>query len=105
MGYACYYNDARKRWQGYAVAARCDHKGCRERIDRGVAYACGDPPDGGEHGCGGFFCDDHAVYVGREIAPVSGRLCRACYDALPADVRAKLEAEDDGPPTSMEAVR
>jgi len=97
MGYARYYSTGNRRWQGYAVAARCEHPGCRERIDRGLAYACGEPPDGGDHGCGGSFCEAHRVSVGHEIVGGAGNLCRACYDALPDEIRARLDAEDDAP--------
>lgn len=36
MGYGVYWEN--KRWQGYVVSAYCDHKGCREIIDRGMGY-------------------------------------------------------------------
>lgn len=44
---------------GYGVPAYCDHPGCGEKIDRGIAYICGGEPDGGESGCGLFFCGEH----------------------------------------------
>lgn len=36
MGYQVYW--ANGRWQGYGVPAYCDHKGCKEEIDRGLGY-------------------------------------------------------------------
>ena len=49
-----------EREVGYSVQAVCDHPGCKHKIDRGLAYACG-----GEHGesggvsCNGYFCEGH----------------------------------------------
>ncbi len=36
MGYQVYWENG--RWQGYGVPAYCDHVGCFEEIDRGIAY-------------------------------------------------------------------
>jgi hypothetical protein len=50
------------KWQrdiGYGVPAFCDHPQCNERIDRGLAYVCGEEPYGGDNGCGLYFCDEH----------------------------------------------
>ncbi len=46
---------------GYGVPAICDHPDCNKKIDRGIAYICGAEPDGGEDGCGLFFCEEHQV--------------------------------------------
>lgn len=66
MGYAYCGKDARGRRIGYAISAKCDFKGCKTRIDRGMGYACG-----GDHGeefcqadpwdnyCDGYFCSEH----------------------------------------------
>ena len=43
MGYGCYTSSS-GRDQGYGVPAKCDHPGCDEDIDRGIAFACGDDP-------------------------------------------------------------
>lgn len=59
MGWSIGYDDNWKRDIGYGVPARCDHPDCNEEIDRGLAFACGGEPFGGEHGCGLFFCGDH----------------------------------------------
>lgn len=37
MGYSVYW--ANGRWQGYGVPAYCDHKKCKNEIDRGMGYA------------------------------------------------------------------
>ena len=70
---------------GYTVEAECDETGCMKRIDRGLAYACGDAPDGGEHGCGLFFCYDHLLMGG----PV--QLCKQCIQR-----HSKLPIEECG---------
>lgn len=62
MGYARYLlPDGREA--GYGVEAECDRPGCPRRIDRGLAYLCGQHPDGhrdpSEPGCGYYFCPDH----------------------------------------------
>lgn len=78
MGYG-YYVLPDGREAGYAVDATCDQDGCGERIDRGLGYLCGDEPgDGGEHGCGRYFCGSH-LYSGGPV-----QLCESCLDAYDA---------------------
>lgn len=59
MGYSVYFSDKNNRWQGYGVPAFCDHPGCKNEIDRGMAYVC---CGNQEHtnSCGGFYCAEHA---------------------------------------------
>ncbi len=87
MGYAIYetpMGDA-----GYAVSDICHEEGCTEKIDRGVAYLCGDQPGyQSEYGCGRWFCGEH-MYGGPEES--LGGHCRACRDAA-----APEEARRDG---------
>jgi hypothetical protein len=66
--------NAEGREVGYNVAATCDQPGCSAAIDRGLAYVCGGMHDGGEHGCGKYFCEEH-LFGG---APA--QLCKACLD-------------------------
>jgi len=72
MGWGNCGEDSRGRAIGYYHTATCDHAGCGEAIDRGLAYACG-----GMHGtgclggdaridwsadfpsCEGYFCEQH----------------------------------------------
>lgn len=49
MGWGNCGTDSTGRKIGYAVRAKCDHRGCKERIDRGLSYACGEM-----HGAGNF---------------------------------------------------
>jgi len=59
---------------GYSIDATCDHKDCSKEIDRGLAYVCGDMHDGGEYGCGKYFCYDHLTVT------KLGQLCKECAD-------------------------
>lgn len=52
MSWAIGYDENWKRDVGYGVPAICDHPGCNEKIDRGLAFVCGGEPMGGEKGCG-----------------------------------------------------
>lgn len=61
---------------GYHVFATCDEQSCKSRIDRGLAYVCGGEHDGGEHGCGGYFCYEHLFMTKR------GQLCNKCLEGV-----------------------
>ncbi|MCK9435483.1 MAG: hypothetical protein M0R32_11950, partial [Candidatus Cloacimonetes bacterium] len=47
---------------GYGVKAICEHPGCKKKIDRGLAYACGNDIGSSDTFCNGFFCGDHLYY-------------------------------------------
>lgn len=59
MSWAIGYDKNWGRDIGYGVPAYCDHPGCMEKIDRGLAYVCGNSPYGGDFGCGLYFCENH----------------------------------------------
>jgi hypothetical protein len=61
MGYAYYevIRNGEKIEAGYGVEAICEKANCNAKIDRGLAYLCGKTPGGDEHGCGGYFCEQH----------------------------------------------
>jgi len=63
MGWADCGVDSNGRPIGYAFRATCDQSGCDAKIDRGLAYACGDMHgEGSEEGdtyCEKYFCYDH----------------------------------------------
>lgn len=66
---------------GYGVKAICDFPGCTTKIDRGLAFVCGGMHDGGEHGCGGYFCEEHrsfAIPAEDENGERVGELCPDC---------------------------
>ena len=57
---------------GYAVDATCEFLGCNKKIDRGLAYKCGDYPGSGDDFCNGYFCYDHLVMT------KNGQRCEEC---------------------------
>lgn len=59
MSWSIGYDQLRKRDVGYGVPAYCDAPGCREEINRGLSYVCGNEPHGGAKGCGLYFCEKH----------------------------------------------
>lgn len=63
---------------GYGVLATCAEGGCTAAIDCGLSYVCGSMHDGGELGCGDYFCGRHLYGGGPE------QLCRACSDLYEA---------------------
>ena len=62
MGWSDCGKDSRGRRIGYAYGAICDEPGCRKRIDRGLAYACGGM-HGEDPGCEGYFCEAHLTTI------------------------------------------
>lgn len=79
MGWSIGWSDKHQRDVGYGVPCTCEHPDCNEQIDRGLAHVCGDMHDGGDHGCGLYFCESHLEYVERDGQGV--RLCNACASA------------------------
>jgi hypothetical protein len=62
MGYARYEiirPNGDRIQAGYAVDAVCEEEGCTAEINRGLAYLCGKDPRGDDHGCSGYFCEEH----------------------------------------------
>lgn len=82
MGNARYeiYRNGKKIQAGYDVATVCEEDGCTEKIDRGLAYLCGETPGGDEHGCGGYYCGSHLYMT---LAEGFGDLCKRCKEAVP----------------------
>lgn len=94
MGWANCGTDSRGRKIGYAISAKCDHPGCKTRIDRGLGYKCG-PMHGDNAGltCEGYFCEAHRVNV--EFHPGSfahselgeyAMVCARCAAELASDL-------------------
>jgi hypothetical protein len=95
MGWAIGFDSRWNRDIGYGVPAICDRPGCGEKIDRGLSFACGGHPYGGERGCGLFFCGEHLTGTrkdGDRHVWVCGRCDknRPPYDPTP-DVREWVE--------------
>lgn len=59
MGWANCGTDSLGRNIGYAHAGTCDHPGCKKKIDRGLAYACGGMHGEDEVSCEKYFCEEH----------------------------------------------
>jgi len=85
MGYAHYTvtRDGEEIEAGYAVDTVCEQTGCKEKIDRGLAYLCGETPGGDEHGCGGYFCGQH-LYMALDLPATEG-LCKPCLERYEAE--------------------
>lgn len=87
MGWANCGTDSKGRRIGYAVPAKCDHPGCKARIDRGLSYACGGM-HGSSDGCEDYFCGDHLKHrydPGDERAKQFCFSCAAALDEQQAD--------------------
>jgi len=83
MGYAIYEiprpdqhcDQTMKR--GYAITCKCHHRGCKSKIDRGLAYLC--------YSCTWYFCDKHMVITDKEFECFAGKgiqVCYRCYKAV-----------------------
>lgn len=75
--------DSKGRRIGYLFRGMCDHPGCKEKIDRGLSYACGGMHGTGEGGCEGYFCAKHLYHVEDPFGWVGRQegfavLCDAC---------------------------
>lgn len=77
MGWA-YGVNQEGREIGYGVEATCDLDGCDEQIDRGLWHVCGGMHDGGEHGCGRYFCGSHIFHA----LGTPDQMCEACLNAF-----------------------
>lgn len=82
MGWG-YGINANGREVGYTVEAVCDDRECDEEIDRGLGYVCGYEHDGGEYGCGDYFCSSHLYYLKPIGAERSIQLCTRCSANIP----------------------
>lgn len=79
MGWSDCGTDSKGRPIGYAHRAICDHPGCKKKIDRGLAYACGGMHGENEGDCEDYFCDEHLFSVEDPDERLhSARLCEAC---------------------------
>ena len=57
MGWGNCGKDRKGRNIGYVFPAKCDQKGCKkERIHRGLFYACGGMHGENDGDCEGYFC-------------------------------------------------
>ncbi len=108
MGWARCGHDSRGRPIGYAHSARCDHPGCKAKIDRGLSYACGGM-HGTSDGCEDYFCGDHMTHAYDPCAGESKQFCLGCAGELDRQkmsdlLQALVEAVTD-PNASALAIR
>lgn len=68
MGYSIGFSNGRDI--GYGVIATCDQPKCDKKIDRGMAYCCGEFRN--DNACGLYFCSEHLYYGD------STQLCDRC---------------------------
>jgi len=82
MGWGNCGEDSKGRPIGYCHIGICDHPGCNEKIDRGLAYACGGM-HGDQEGCEGYFCYEHLILVDAEKYELTqGQLCPKCFEEM-----------------------
>lgn len=101
MGWALGYDSMTNRDIGYSVVAFCDHPGCGTEIDRGLSYACGGEPYGGEGGCGLYFCSAHLGYTDTEEINdkiYGSGVCERCADFLEKTDRWEKDGSHGRPP-------
>jgi hypothetical protein len=101
MGWGNCGTDSKGRKIGYYFTAKCDHKGCKRKIHRGLAYACGGDHGEGQFYCEGYFCEHH-LRVAEPEQDECFQLCPACFkvadkleDERERETIARIEAEVD----------
>lgn len=77
MGWSyCGKNSTTGDEMGYGVAGVCAQHGCGKEIDHGLSYVCGSMHEGGDHGCGRYFCEGHLIIC--EVSEDVTQLCEEC---------------------------
>lgn len=71
---------------GYNVEAVCDYSGCDNKIDRGLAYACGGNHEAGDDYCADYFCYEHLIMTEK------GQRCPDCAKLVPEEEEEDIEA-------------
>lgn len=73
MGYG-YYEietpDGKPMKRGYSVSCKCHARGCKEKIDRGLAYLC--------YFCTLYFCGSHRTWADKKGECFAGESDQAC---------------------------
>lgn len=108
MGWGdCGKNHKTGDMMGYCYPGVCSQSGCLKEINHGLSYVCGGMHEGGDSGCGLYFCDKHlSIYeeiyddeldINIFIGGPSERLCEECVKYFRkeyADNRFYLQKED-----------
>lgn len=95
MSWADCGKDSTGRRIGYGIAAECDHPGCTEKIDRGLAYVCGVMHGSDEYSCERYFCGAHRANIIEIIQRASIAICDECYSFLTLDCHERIEGHKD----------
>ncbi len=91
MSWANCGEDSRGRPIGYAFDAKCDHPGCKEKIDRGLTHACGGEHGFTEYGCEKYFCEEHLW----NFIDTGGKVIRICDECAQELINSGEWEEDD----------
>lgn len=94
MGWGYCGKDKDGRGIGYNVSAVCDHPGCNKKIDRGLAFACGEMHGEDELSCHRYYCTRHLTTVVE--APHNDRFTTVCESCRKALLDSGDWIEDDG---------
>ena len=89
MGYAYCGTDSNGRDIGYGIRATCDHPGCEEEIDRGMAYVCGHFHGDDEYSCEKYFCEEHRQNLSDRGR---GMICDECKELEEEFLQNQIEA-------------
>jgi hypothetical protein len=118
MGWADCGTDNRGRNIGYGFEGACDHKGCRQRVSRGLGSACGGMHGTGTLGgdsridwdsmgvaCEGYFCDKHLAHADLEHEDgtdlYTPQLCLSCVSRLERAYRDDEDWRDHWPTSAL----
>lgn len=79
MGWGNCGTDSRGRPIGYNFEATCDFPDCKQAIDRGLSYACGDMHGEDEVSCELYFCSKHKNNTLVDFQGMVRGVCDICY--------------------------
>jgi len=95
MGWGtCGKNSKTGEMMGYCYSGKCNHQGCKEIIPHGLACVCGGMHEGGDLGCGYYFCENHlyCLYfendnldewaIGSQYNSYDRHVCKNCYNEM-----------------------
>ena len=88
MGWGdCGKNETTGDMMGYLHKGKCAQDGCKVEIDHGLDYVCGGMHEGGNYGCGRYFCLKHLTYVNIPEEFLTGikayvQVCLSCAEEL-----------------------
>jgi hypothetical protein len=84
MGWGyCGVNSNTGEEMGYSVTGICSFSGCTKKIDHGLSYVCGGMHEGGEYGCGRYFCSEHLTMIYDQTEDLDNPIdVQICYDCL-----------------------